>query len=214
MPAITWGELTELIKALAALAWPIIVLILVLMFKGRVRDLLSNRRLKRGKILGQEFELEEELNRLEQNTTPYATPYATIPASPSSEPAQAEWQAEVQRQVYDVTRQVLAEAGTSPKAALMSLGAQLESELRRLLQEAEAPVGPRTTWRDSVAFLRERGLPEELLESMMRFRNIRNKIVHGYDASDNDMLRAIDVGLRILNAMRAQQRSPRGPKGK
>ncbi len=29
MPAITWGELTEVIKALASLAWPILVLILV-----------------------------------------------------------------------------------------------------------------------------------------------------------------------------------------
>jgi len=210
MPAITWGELTELIKAVASLAWPIIVLILVLAFKGKLGDLLSKRKLKRGKIFGQEFELEEELNRLEQATTPYATPYATMSASVSPEAAQADGQTEVQRQTNDVTSRILAEAGTSPRAALMALAAQLEAELRRLLQEAHAPVRPTTTWRDSVAFLRQREFPEELLESMIRFRDIRNKIVHGYDASNEDVLRAIDVGLRILNAIRAQ-RSLNGP---
>jgi len=138
MPAITWGELTELIKAFASLAWPISVFVLVLMFKGKLSALLSNRKLKGGKIFGQEFELEQALNRLERDTTPYPTPYATMSTSAFPVPVQAEGQAEVQPQVYDVPRQILAEAGTSPRAALMALAAQLESELRRLLQDAEA----------------------------------------------------------------------------
>lgn len=119
MPAITWGELTELIKAFASLAWPTSVFVLVLMFKGELSALLSSRKLKGGKILGQEFELEEALNRLERDTTPYAT----MSTSAFPEPVQAEGQAEVQPQVYDVPRQILAEAGTSPRAALMALAA-------------------------------------------------------------------------------------------
>src|SRR5947209_18712569 len=103
MPAITWGELTELIKAVASLAWPIIVLILVLTFKGKLGDLLSKRKLKRGKIFGQEFELQEDLNRLEQATTPYATPYATMSASVSPQTPQADRQTDVEHHASDVT---------------------------------------------------------------------------------------------------------------
>jgi len=96
----------------------------------------------------------------------------------------------------------------------MALAAQLEAELRRLLREAEAPVVPETTWRDSAEFLRERGFPDELLRSMIRFRDIRNKIVHGYSIDDVNMLRAIDRGLRILNAVRAHRDDSRKAKGK
>ncbi len=135
-------------------------------------------------------------------------------ASASPGPTQAEGQTEVQRQASEVSRQILSEAGRSPKAALMALAAQLEAELRRLLREAEAPVVPETTWRDSAEFLRERGFPDELLRSMIRFRDIRNKIVHGYSIDDDNMLRAIDLGLRILNAVRAHRDDSRKAKGK
>ncbi len=42
MPTITWGELTELIKAVASLAWPIVAFILMLMFDA-LRDDVSLR---------------------------------------------------------------------------------------------------------------------------------------------------------------------------
>jgi uncharacterized protein with HEPN domain len=34
-------------------------------------------------------------------------------------------------------------------------------------------------------------------------RDIRNRIIHGYEAEDDDVLRALDLGLRVLNAIRA-----------
>ena len=83
------------------------------------------------------------------------------------------------------------EAGTSPKAALMSLAAQLEAELREILRKAGAPHRPRSTWWDSVAFLRQHGVPEELLDSMIRFRDVRNSIIQGHEADDDDVLRAL-----------------------
>jgi hypothetical protein len=45
MQGMTWSELTDLIKALASLAWPVMVLLLVLSFKGKIGCLLSNRKL-------------------------------------------------------------------------------------------------------------------------------------------------------------------------
>ena len=41
-------------------------------------------------------------------------------------------------------------------------------------------------------------VPKDFDRWLVQFRNVRNQIVHGHEASDNDALRAIDIGLRIL----------------
>src|SRR2546430_14351817 len=120
-----WTELTELIKALGALLWPIAILILIFVFQKEARGLVRGRKLKKGKLFGQEFELEEDLNRLDQTTKGLAeTPLvASLPAGPQPTQPAGPSPADIQQQVYDVTRQVLTEAGSSPKAALMLLAA-------------------------------------------------------------------------------------------
>jgi hypothetical protein len=45
------------VKALAALGWPICIGILIFVFKNELRALVAGRKLKRGKLFGQEFEL-------------------------------------------------------------------------------------------------------------------------------------------------------------
>jgi len=193
----------EVLKALAALLWPVAFLYLIYTFKDDVRRLVAGRVLKKGKILGQEFELEAQLDQLEKKTEALPEAYAVMPGPAPTQGQGVPPLTDIEREVFDVTRQVLIEAGTSPKAALMSLAAQMEAELRKILQNAGAPSGPKTTWRDSVNFLRRRGVPAELLDSMIRFRDIRNRIIHGHEADDDDVLRALDLGLRILNAVRA-----------
>jgi hypothetical protein len=49
-------EWAELIHAVAALLWPILLFVVVLAFGGQIRTVLG--RLRRGKVLGQEIELE------------------------------------------------------------------------------------------------------------------------------------------------------------
>ena len=90
----------------------------------------------------------------------------------------------------------------------MLLAAEIEAELRRLLQIAGAPVGSRTTFRDAVNYLRrQKGLSGDLLDSMLKFRDVRNRLIHGYEAKPDDVLRAIDSGLRILDAIRGISRT-------
>ncbi len=55
-------EAAALIRALAALAWPAIVLFVLVRFEPQMRELLS--RIKRGKIAGAEIELSEKLDNL------------------------------------------------------------------------------------------------------------------------------------------------------
>jgi uncharacterized protein YutE (UPF0331/DUF86 family) len=193
----------ELFQGVAAVLWPLAFGYLIYTFKGDVRRLIAGRVLKKGKLFGQEFELEAQLDQLQKKTEALPEAHTALPSLASKGEDRPAKLTDVEREVYDVTRQVLLEAGTSPKAALMSLAAQMEAELRDLLQKANAPVGPRTTWRDSVNFLRQRGVSADLLDSMIRFRDIRNRIIHGHEADDNNVLRALDLGLRILNAVRA-----------
>jgi hypothetical protein len=127
-----------------------------------------------------------------------ASPQATTPATPSPE--------DIQREVFDVTRQVLAEAGSSPKAALMLLASQIEAELRGLVEETGGQLRPRSTFQDSVAYLRTLEVPESLVKSMLQFRGVRNHIIHGHEADEDNVIRAIDSGLRILNAIKALRR--------
>ena len=204
LPWPTWGEFSELIKAFSSLLWPVVVLVLILAFKNDLRALLANRKLKRGKLFGQEFELEEELNRLDQATKQLAE---TPPPPPEEEgpptPALPGGGPPPQPEPPSVARQILAEAGSSPKAALMLLASEIEAELRRVLESRSADPGPRSTFRDSVRFLEQQeDFPQELLGLMLKFRDVRNRIIHGYEADPDDVLRAIDVGLRILSAIR------------
>lgn len=46
-------------------------------------------------------------------------------------------------------------------------------------------------------------MPRHLAESVRSFWDIRNRLVHGYAASQDDILRAIDSGLTILQAIKA-----------
>ena len=69
LAAIPWERIAQLVGAVASLAWPIVLLVLICMFKSDLRGLLSGRKIKRGKfpLLG-EIELEKELDQLNQAT--------------------------------------------------------------------------------------------------------------------------------------------------
>jgi hypothetical protein len=196
-----WSELSDVIKALAALAWPLAIIILLLLFKRDVKALIS--RLRRGKFLGQEIELEADLNRLERATqqlpqTPPPPPEAEppTPAVPGDSPPP-------KLDPLGVARQILTEAGTSPKAALMLLAAEVEAEVRKVLTNH----GIRPTTRGNVlSALRELeghpAFPSEMRDLIPLFYRVRNQVVHGFDADPDDALRAVDIGLRLLSALR------------
>lgn len=100
---------------------------------------------------------------------------------------------------------VLAEIPKSPKGALLILGAELERELRELLWSSGwiQGVGKATITR-SVEHLMDLGVvPKNLGSSVKAFLDIRNRLLHGYGVTDDEVLRAIDIGLTILRAVLA-----------
>lgn len=190
------AEAAELIKAVAALMWPLVAIYALYKFGGEIKTLAA--RLKRGKLLGQEIELGESLDRLDRSASAVATEVAAVPAAAEDGPS-----AEVGKP--DVVHQVLATAANSPKAALLLLASEIERELRQVMASMGLLKNRRgLPVQQAFAELDEwGGLPKHVAASVKLFWDVRNRLVHGHVASDDDILRAIDSGVTILRALQA-----------
>lgn len=191
------STLLEAIAALvAALFWPGVALTALFLFKREIRGLLG--RIRRGVIMGQEIELDE----LDRSVAAAESEVAALPRSEPDEPESQTVEDE------DAIRQVLNEATRSPKAALLVLASEIERETRELVAAFGLSDNKRyVPVRQAVQMLqRSDAIPEHLLRSVDQFWNVRNRLVHGRDATVDDTLRAIDSGVTILRALQAVPR--------
>lgn len=187
----------QIIAAIASLLWPLVVLTGLLLFKADIKAVLH--RLRRGKVMGQEIELADTLDALESSASAASAEVASLP------PLQDLVSAENGPNTILVA-EVAREASRSPKAALIFLASEIEKEARQLV----ASIGHL----DSRAFMplsksvdilgkQFGGLPPHIPSSLKYFWDVRSRIVHGLKAEDDEILRAIDSGITILNALRA-----------
>jgi hypothetical protein len=184
MTAPTWAEVAKVLESLAAVLWPAVIVFAIFRFQNDVRGLIAGLKLRRGKILGQEFEL-DELDKLEKETR--ALQQANDAVVPVSAP----------NPLADVQK-ILGEAVSSPKAALMVLQAEIERRLRLALRN-RGVIEDRVPYRRAIDFFENKGeVPAEFGRWLTDFRDVRNRILHGREATDDDALRAIDIGLRML----------------
>jgi hypothetical protein len=103
----------------------------------------------------------------------------------------------------DAEARVLDELRRSPKGALLLVGAEIERTLRQLLWASgwHAEV-PKITITSGTRHLVELGVvAPNLASSVEVFLDVRNRMLHGHSASDDEVLRAIDIGLTILRAL-------------
>lgn len=108
------------------------------------------------------------------------------------------------RAADDVVAEVLDQAARSPKLGLMLLSSELDRAVHRLLMGTGWGI-QRRRWnlRDGVARLVEIGvLPASATHAADLFTQIRNEVVHGAGTrSDDEILRAIDSGIELYNAV-------------
>jgi hypothetical protein len=187
--------LSEFIGAVATLMWPIFAFWFVWFFRTEIRQILKRiSRIKRGKILGQEIELEEDLDKLEHAAEKTQSEIAKIPA-PEPPILRIESTAKID--------QLLLETAKSPRASLMILGTQIERRVHQLLaatgwkkSEGDEPLP------EAIERLKSFGvLPSNITGTLKLFVETRNKIIHGGSATDEDIFRAIDSGLLLLKAV-------------
>lgn len=190
-------EYADLIAAIAALLWPLFAFTALFIFKAQIRNLIG--RLRRGKLLGQEIELTESLEKLEKSAVAVAKEVAALPVP--DEPAQSE---DLRRE--DQVKTVLQEAAKSPKTALILLATEIEREARQLLASVGHLKGQRyIPLSQAMEILGQQfgGLPSHVPSSLKFFWDARNQIIHGKQAESEEILRAIDSGVTILRALQA-----------
>lgn len=194
------GDIAVLLQAVAALLWPAFAFTLLLVFRPHIADLV--RRLKRGKVLGQEIELQESLVLLDKSAASVAREVGALPALSHAQP-------DAGRLAQEATiHSIITEAGRSPKAALILLANELEKLARDMIATSGHLAGRSfIPIHEAISELdRMFGLPRHVPGSLKFFWDARNLLVHGKDASDDDILRAIDSGLTILKALQAMPR--------
>jgi hypothetical protein len=198
MTAPQMKQLAELIRAVAQLLWPIIVIGIVWRFHREFGSILH--RLRHAKVFGQDLDLEEPLRKLESDANAAAAAVPQLPQEPELEPGAGR----LAHREHDVEAEVLEQAAQSPKAALMSLSAALERELREILASGWGTERGAHSFRAGIDSLQELGvLPRSLAGAVDHFWQLRNKIVHGHDVGSDDALRAVDSGLTIFRTLRA-----------
>lgn len=192
------AEWAELLRAVAALLWPLITLTGIVIFRRQIRELLG--RIKRGKLLGQEIELSESLAQLDASAAAAESEVAALPHA--TEPAM---RPELEHVEENVVGKVLDVASRSPKAALLLLASEIEREVRHVLAASALALGKRhLPVREAIDLLSANmELPRHVTSSVRLFWDVRNNLVHGGAGRDDDVLAAIDSGIAILRALRS-----------
>lgn len=187
-------EFADFLRAVATLLWPIFAFSTLFIFKKEISEIIA--RLRRGKVLGQEFELSESLEKLDRSAVAAANEVASFPAPGTSASPE-------EPGTDDEVRTILHEAARSPRAALMLLASDLEREARQLLASGGHHRGQRHVPLSQALKILSGGLPGHIPSSLKQFWEVRNRLIHGRDAEPEDILRAIDSGITILKALRA-----------
>ena len=199
-----------LIKALASLGWPAFAFTALFIFRYQIGNAID--RLIKAKIMGQEIELSEELKQLNKiaiKAQDSASPDISVPIVPSIVPevdhTQETTKGEIvpgNEELYAVVKDILKQAKDSPKVALMSLSAELDKAARHAIARRGLLRGRRAiSMREALGELRQYGFPDVMALSIKIFGDVRDQIVHGHNATDDEILQAIDSGLVILKAV-------------
>jgi hypothetical protein len=202
--ASTAKDLADLISAIASLTWPVVVVAIVSWFRPAIRAILS--RIKKGKFLGTEFELDElQAKAAVAEAKAEAASGAMIQASAGFHGA-GTLAADV---AQDAVEEVLREAIRSPRLGLMLLSAKIDRAARELAADTGLDVtgGPHPPLIAVVRALLQAGrLSIEDGDALILFYQVRNRILHGHDADDDEVARAIDSGNRLLRLLLSKPR--------
>jgi hypothetical protein len=191
----TAKDLADLISAFASLTWPLVALAIVSWFRPELRVILL--KLRKGKLLGQEFELTE----LEARTEAAEKKVEERSAEELSDEA-------APNIAQDAVEEVLQEASRSPRLGLMLLSAKIERAARELAVDTGVDVSHRPVSISPMirSLVQAEQLPFEAAEALNLFNQVRNRIVHGRDADDDEVARAIDSGTRLLRLLLSRPR--------
>jgi hypothetical protein len=200
----TFNEIIQLITAIARLLWPVVIIMIVMMFRRDIRTLAS--RLRKGKFLGQELELAEQTQQLEQHVA--AAERAQAP-TPLIDPAKdRNTQLSELRIADDKVRRFLEEAASDKLLALVRIWTEIEQELRAIVAAygfLQFIRGPNVTQYVRV-LVQKKVISKETADSIERFYELRNRLLHGNLREgywEPGLVALIDSALRLLDILKS-----------
>lgn len=189
----------NLITATSKILWPILGFSILLTFKKEISEIL--RRFKKGKVLGQEIELSDSLEALRLSAETTKTVTESIP-NIGQEPITSI----LEKTEHDEIKHILDEATKSPRVALITLSGYIEIAARRALASTGTVTNQRHTSPTETMeqlSIAVNGLPHNIVSSTKLFMTIRNKLIHTREASEDDIISALDSGITILRAIKS-----------
>ena len=216
--AATAKDLADLIQALASLAWPCAALAIAYSFRTDIRTFLS--RVRKGKGFGIELELDELRDKIQvAEVKAEASPISGgVSAREDDDKLAAKGIVGDTDDVAAAPRaqaaieEVLRESARSPRLGLMLLSTKIERAARDLAENSIAATAFRrpTSLPGLIrGLVQAERLPAEAGEALDLFYQVRNSIVHGHDAEDEEVARAIDSGTRLLRLLLLIRPTPR-----
>jgi len=178
----------ESIIAFSHFAWPILVLVVILIFRKPLNGLLA--RLRKAKGPGGELEFDREVEQLEKNTKEVQQ---KIPTKDLEKPEEDE-------------PDVFADSIKDPKISIMILAREIEKEARELMASLGLLEGIRyVNVRKAFEMLEQKGFfAKNFMKSIGAFWDLRNRIVHGKRIEDKDsVIKVLDIGTTLLRMLKA-----------
>lgn len=187
--------INELVIAISHLLWPIVALIIALVFRRDIAALL--RRIRKGKLFGQEMELDPAVTEFRKAVQ------EAQEEIPESSVGEEQFEKEAKELDRD-EREVLEAAKINSELGVIKLSSILEREIR-VLAGSLGQLGKRSRSPTTQLFriLVEKGyLPAHTTKSLEIFWELRNQIVHGHaPKEDRNALRVLDIGLVLLRTI-------------
>ncbi|MGE4260660.1 hypothetical protein [Shewanella sp.] len=203
MPRITPELITAIAGLISSVLWPAVTIWLVHNFKVEISGLV--KRVKKGKVLGQEFELSEQLNELTIKADKVRSE-ALINKTVTDAPANSDDISQKTRYESDIEK-IISISSENEELGIILLSQKIESELKILMASGGYLAGKdNLSFSDMLAYLqRNAAVSENLVASIKIFWDVRNKVIHrGHGKVERDnLIRIVDIGLTVLTAIRS-----------
>lgn len=197
-------EVVDLLALVLGFGWLFLAGYIVFRFGAGIDRILKS--VQKGKFFGQEFELGEQLDDLEERAQESASSLTdtgpTLQLSPHSFDDEAVDDSE---DLFGEVDEVLDTAKKNPKVALMMLANAIEQELREIFFSQGIISRPKKfSWINAIDDLtRTHLLSNPTGVALNAFRRVRHFIVHSIvHVPDSEILRAIDSGITILTTLK------------
>jgi hypothetical protein len=181
-------NLSSVLSSLASLAWPAVVFYIFYVLQDDIKKLIG--RLRKGKIFGQEIELDEEISQVENAVETVLEIIPNTQPTPNSAP--------------DYREHVLAAADRSTLGTFLRVSSDLELLVNHILARTGWHQGrQKYTIKEGFARIPQNWVSKEILRTVQQFSHLRNRIIHeSRMVPEEDVRRATEIAFSLIEVLK------------